>query len=155
MKTNKISFPTLMIIVLVASLLFSACASLYRNETVDNLATSDPTGEQEITPMQVVEEFYDWYISYPGHPLSENAYQDHPAVSQEFIDKVEELKSGILMADPVLCAQDVPDNFTAGGGVISGDQAEVTVLTSWNTQINVQLKLNEDVWKIVNITCKR
>ena len=60
-------------------------------------------------------------------------------------------------ADPVFCAQDIPETMSVSNDVqITADKAVASVLEKFGTaQIDIQIDLVKEnsVWKIDNITC--
>src|SRR5690606_23068269 len=64
---------------------------------------------------RVVEAFYRQYIDFAlerDNPLVSGAYQMMPYLSDEVIAQLDTMiAEGQLAADPILCAQDVPDSF--------------------------------------------
>ena len=111
---------------------------------------------QEKTPVpdQTVRDFYDWYLSYPGNPLTEKAYRSNVALSDDFIHQLDEQTAGELIADPLLCAQDVPESVTISRAEISDQSAEVEVDTSLGNRFTVRLAMEKNVWKIVEVICQ-
>jgi hypothetical protein len=105
-------------------------------------------------PDQTVRDFYDWYLSYEGNPLAEKAYRVNAMLSEDFIRQLDEQTTGELIADPLLCAQDVPESVTVSSAEISGPSARVEVQTSAGNRFGVGLVLDENIWKIVEVSCR-
>lgn len=113
-----------------------------------------------------VEEFYRWYLAYPGNPFAERAHRQSPLLSDDF--KVEldaELEAmraaGPGGADLVLCAQDIPGEMRYGPAELDGDSATVVVEQVWNPgtefetvrELSVTLEKTGGKWLIIGITC--
>ncbi len=105
-------------------------------------------------PDQVVRDFYTWYLSYEGNPLSDKAYRSNSSLSENFIQRLDKETSGELIADPFLCAQDVPESVIASSPEISSKSASVEVETSFGNRFTVKLVMENDLWKIAGVTCK-
>ena len=103
---------------------------------------------------QIVQAFYDEYLSYNGNPLINRVYQDNEYISSTLEKELDSLLDEGLRFDPVLCAQDRPNSVTAKPATYDGGQATVMVETSFNTTIEVQLSASEGVWKITAFTCQ-
>jgi hypothetical protein len=105
-------------------------------------------------PGLVVEEFYRWYSAYPGNVLGDKEYQKSPYFSQEMIAGLDKLvEKGGLRADPIVCAQDIADSFTAVENQVQGNQARVRVVSSFGNEMDVELMPYEGAWKITKISC--
>jgi len=117
-----------------------------------------------LSPQEVAQSYYDWYLSYIGdrasesmrNPLVDRAYAGSPYLSAGLIQKID----GFLgspeggMFDPFLCAQDIPDSITAGPATIEGDQARLTVETSFaGHHFEVALHQVAGEWKMSDVTC--
>ncbi len=113
--------------------------------------------KQETThPEQVVQEFYKWYLSYQGNPLSSRAFRSSPQLSQNMIDNLERALQGGLMFDPVLCAQDKPTTIQTSPAQISGGEALVQVKTSFaDHSFVVKLVQVDGDWLIDQVECQR
>lgn len=107
-----------------------------------------------IAPDQTVLNFYDWYLTYDGNPLAEKAYRSNAMLSEDFIRQLDEQTDGELIADPLLCAQDVPESVTVSSPEISGQSARVEVQTSLGNRFTVGLAMDENIWKIVEVSCE-
>lgn len=115
---------------------------------------------------RVVEAFYRQYIDFAlqrDHPLVSGAYQTMPTLSDELIARLDSLiAEGPLLADPILCAQDVPDSFGLRDVDVIGSRAEVIFVSLWPTGPNetmeapgVQVSLNkvDGTWQISEFVC--
>lgn len=101
-------------------------------------------------PAEVVQNFYTWYISHPGNPLVDQAYQSSEYLSPEFITYLNDFtQSGEWSYDPILCAQNIPAEVTAFPAQISVDKALVQVTTSFvDHKLAVELTKTDGNWKI-------
>jgi hypothetical protein len=108
------------------------------------------------SPAQVVEDFYTWYINYPGNVLAEGAHRSSEYLTSAFVAKIDGIRASFTRGayDPVLCAQDIPQTVTAGEVVASGDAAEVPITTSFQGHhFTVKLVRVDDIWKINDVVC--
>jgi hypothetical protein len=115
----------------------------------------DPTVD---TPELVVERFYLWYLDYArntGNPLVDRAYRTRSDLMPEWIQSVDNLLHTAAGYDPFLCAQDIPESFMVGQAAVSGEQATLTMLTSFpGHSFTVALELVSGTWKIFDIVCQ-
>jgi hypothetical protein len=108
----------------------------------------------EASPELMVEEFYQWYSMYPGNALVDGAYRNSPYFSQDYIrDLDKQVEKGGLRADPIVCAQDIANSFTATGTEFNGTTAYVRVLSGFGNEMDVEMKPFDGLWKITTITC--
>jgi hypothetical protein len=130
------------------------------------LVGCSPASAQEASsPEKVVHEFYGWYLENLGYdpetdefrnPLQDGSYEEQGALSQEYIKRIEEMKAEGLAADPLLCAQDVPQSFSIQAVDLSpmGEEARVTVGTSFEGhEFQVYLQKLSGEWKIAGVIC--
>ncbi len=112
-----------------------------------------------MTPEDVVDRFYRWYIGYPGNPLADREYRASPYLTKEFIEKVDSdlaaMRTGGV--DPFLGAQDVPERFEVGEAELQDGLALVPVAFYWSgnpspSHRNVELELDKREWKICRIS---
>jgi hypothetical protein len=117
-----------------------------------------------MTPEEVVDRFYNWYLDYIGepgseemrNPLSERAYRSSGFLTETFVKKVDEIvaSNGYFPYDPFLCAQDIPRNLNLEGSEISGETTEVTVTTNFpGHSFTAELEQVNGEWKIANVAC--
>lgn len=116
-------------------------------------------GTMDSTPLtaeQTVQSFYDLYVDASAHRnlLATGVYRDLPFLAPEFVEKVD----GILASfdkggyDPILYAQDVPEEVTVTGWVIDGDVATVEVATSFEGHaLTVTVENREGGWMITDV----
>lgn len=113
-----------------------------------------------LSPEDVAEEFYGWYLAYFGdrsagefnNPLSDGAYKDSEYLSSEFIMELDELISDGIHADPILLAQDIPHEFSVSPGPESGT-AIVHLLFGGSSRHDLKLSMVNEfgLWKINKI----
>lgn len=120
------------------------------------------TVEQD--PAGVVRQFYLIYLSYnawdregdrPNFVVDE-AYIGIPMLSEEFVAELNALKEeGDLHADPIICAQDVPERIDIVEVTSEDGAAVVTLESSFvGHTFAVELEQVEDAWLITGILCK-
>lgn len=123
---------------------------------------------ETVTPGGVVETFYRDYVAAAQYdeaeqtrhnPLQEGLYRDSAWLTNELIaDLDSKVASGELRADPLLCAQDVPQSVY-GITVREGDAAAVAILREYfqgNAEprdVQVHLAHNGAHWQIAAVTC--
>jgi hypothetical protein len=110
----------------------------------------------EPDPQAVVQAFYTWYITEDGWVGN---LRGRPELTPAFVDWAEHYNDGLIVggADPVLCAQDIPDSVTAGAATISGTKATVPVTEAFGGPytITVGLTLGSAGWQISTGGCVR
>ncbi len=124
---------------------------------------------ERVTPEGVVEGFYQDYIAYARpvaqpetfrNPLVDGFYREDDRLSADLIAQVDEqVAAGQLMADPLLCAQDVPMGVSADAAMVAEETATVIVhqFFSGNPEprdILVSLGRGAEGWQIESITCQ-
>jgi hypothetical protein len=126
---------------------------------------STANAQERSSPEKVVNEFYGWYLANLGYdqetdefynPLQDGSYKDQGALSQEYIERIEEMKAEGIPADPLLCAQDVPQSYSIQEVDLSpmGEEARVSVETSFEDhQFQVYLQKLSGEWKIAGVIC--
>jgi hypothetical protein len=138
-------------LILIALAGLAACSSLQ----VPRASPADPLA---MTPEEVVEGFYNWYLEYPGNPMSDGAFKLSPFLDEALIAAKEEELSLFNMggADVFLCAQDIPEKIYVQPAQIDGSRASVKVNSSFEGHsIEVELELREGEWKITRVHCRR
>jgi hypothetical protein len=147
---TKIRLFTILGLLLIVAVALGACSTF-----APKPASAGAAELPNIPAEQVVQEFYDWYITYPGHPIVSGAYAEHPLVSEELVKAVEEQREGGLIADPIICAQDVPNSVSATEAVIDGSTAKVHLTTSFEGHgFDVELQAIDGEWKVSKVICK-
>jgi hypothetical protein len=96
-------------------------------------------------PQGVVQAFYDWYLI--NHSVA--AILARPELTPAF---VRWFKAWSVPIDPIVCAQDVPEKFTAGVAVSSGSSSTVKVSSELGNPI-VKLTLGAAGWQISAVDC--
>lgn len=119
-------------------------------------------------PAAVVQAFYDWYLATIGEPGSDNfrnplvdrTFRDSVLLTEGFKGHIDETldndiaEFGGFMADPILCAQDIPATVSPTVTRLSDEGAAVVAQTSFaNHLISVDLRQEDGQWRISNITC--
>jgi hypothetical protein len=113
-----------------------------------------PAGLFTDKPEAVVQKFYDWYLDYEQNPLVDKAYQSSKYLTEDFIGKLDSITSGNIIADPILCAQDLPEYITPGKATINDDKSSVPVTTSFEGHgFDVVLSLENGDWLIDDVVC--
>jgi|GEM_PF-718513 len=129
---------------------------------IDAIARGNPT-----TPEGTTELFYRWYLAYIGdrssgtfnNPLVDRAYRDSEYLSDNFIQKVDEILASAEGGgyDPILLAQDIPVAINVTGVEMMGDTASVAVERFWGgnptpSPMTVSLVEADDRWLIAGVT---
>jgi hypothetical protein len=127
----------------------------------EDAAIGEPA-EVEMAPLDAVESFYTWYTQYPPGDArrAELDLATSEALAPELRAGIQELGRAVR-ADPVVCAQDMPQGFFFRQQSLEAGQATVLVQTLWNPgteyemtmDIIVSLSENGDVWQIKEIDC--
>jgi hypothetical protein len=105
-------------------------------------------------PEQVVQDFYSWYLAYPGNPLVEHAYRSSSYLSPEMTAFLDAFTQGGMAYDPVVCAQDKPTEIRTAQAQVSVDKAIVDVTTSFEDHsFSVELTQTSRGWQINKVTC--
>jgi hypothetical protein len=110
----------------------------------------------DVSPQEVAQNFYDDYRMLGSSLLSGDAYKTNPYFNADGVMHIEEVVAGMGQGgavDPFVCAQDMPNSFTAGEPEIEGSQAMVVVESDWGTRTKVTLAVTDDEWKISKIEC--
>jgi hypothetical protein len=142
---------SIVIIFLAVGLLLVGCSQL-------KLPDASPVDPLAMTPEEVVESFYNWYLEYPGNPTVDGAFKESPFLAETKIKSVEEelqlrMDGG---ADPFMCAQDLPEKIYAQPAEIEAAQARVRVNSTFvGHTFLVELEVQDGEWKIVHILCGR
>ncbi len=117
-----------------------------------------------LSPEDTVQAFYDWYLSYIGtgedirNPLVDQAYRAAPYLSTMIIADIDHMiEKGELMADPLLCAQDVPEEVYPLASFDNASRPSVVMGTSFSghTIVVDLVRSNFNMYSIKNITCGR
>lgn len=159
--SRKLLIGLLVLIVVVPVVFVLGSQYLYKSVTD---ADSAELKSEEATA--VVEEFYRWYLAYPGNSFAEQAYRESPLVTDQFVAEtdgaIETMRAaGPGGADPILCAQDIPGDMRYVPGEMSSDRATVIVEQVWNPgtefesvrEVTVEVQQVDGEWRISEIVC--
>jgi len=128
----------------------SLAYSGYKIYQEKKIVNSEILGE----PEEIVQAFYDAYITYEGNPLVDKTYQSSIILTEDFIAYLDDFIADGMLFDPILCAQDRPEMIITGKAEISGDQATVLVLSNFaGHSFKVELRQIDEVWKINMVVC--
>lgn len=155
---NKFS----LIILVVPFLGLAACSVFSWQSQITSQPASPATDQAVVT--EAVNNFYTSYDSCMKNPpagsegkVGEYCQNNTGLTTAAFAGNLETGGTAKAGADPVFCAQDIPETMSVNTDVqITGDKAIASVLEKFGiTQINIQVDLvNENgVWKIDNIIC--
>ncbi len=156
MKTRTLALSVLGLLMMMAIIL-SGCGA----------ATPTPSeaATLEAMPEDTVEAFYQWYTSYSGNVVVDEAYRDNEYLTPDVVQKVDDIVASFTHGgyDPFLCAQDIPQAFEVGTATVDGDEATVTAHGVWNpdteyvnrNDILVKLVKVNGAWKISDLSCPR
>lgn len=113
------------------------------------------------SPEGVAKAFYTWYLGYIGDPASDNlrnplvdkAYRDSGFLSERFVQELDSVTAAAISADPILMAQDIPQDFS----VDPGSEPETAIVhlqfgTDTVRHLKVQMIPDLGSWKINSIT---
>ncbi len=159
--SRKLLIGLLVLIVVVPVVFVLGSQYLYRSVT-----DVDGAEQESEAATAVVEEFYRWYLAYPGNPFVEQAYRESPLVTEQFVAETDEAieamrTAGPGGADPILCAQDIPGDVRFQPGEMSSDRATVVVEQVWNPgtefesvrEVTVEVQKVEGEWRIRDVVC--
>jgi len=131
-----------------------------------SVATVVVDGSAVQSPDQVVDAFYQAYIGSIGdrfsddfhNPLVERTYRDLPQLSPALVKEIDaKLEAAdFIVADPFLCAQDIPGEVWVKAVEVNDDRAVVSVETDFaDHQMAVILDRMPEGWQITAINCKQ
>jgi hypothetical protein len=107
------------------------------------------TPPEPAPPEALVRQFYQEWITTEGNPIQLRAYDNTDYVTPDFIHRIDQhiSEQDSIVADPLLCAQDMPTQIEVGEATITGDTARVTVQMHWplgpNDQADVRHLLRQ------------
>jgi hypothetical protein len=146
----------LLIVVVLAALLFAGWSAIAGQAAEKDAAEVAST----------VEQFYRWYLGYPGNPFAERAYRQSPLLSDAFKAELDAAMDAMRAAGPggadlILCAQDIPGEMRYGAAAVEIDTATATVTQVWNPgtefemlrDLTATLERAGDQWLISGIGC--
>lgn len=150
---------------ITAAMLLSACSQIVSaaGPAPSSAANEAGTDSPAANPDSSVEEFYAGYLAYIGrergqfnNPLVDHAYRDMAGLHPEFIQSIDGLVEEGLAADPILCAQDIPQFVEASEVIQDGSKAVVTLEDSFEGHtIEASIELLNGEWLITDINCGR
>ena len=106
-------------------------------------------------PQAVVQSVYTWYIAEAQAGGAVNL-RGRPDLTPAFVSWTEHYNDGQMFgADPVLCAQAIPESVRAGTAAISGAQATVIVTEVFATPYTITVGLTHGIagWQISTGGC--
>jgi len=109
------------------------------------------------TPDRAVTTFYEsWFQG--KFMLSDGSYQNADQLSLNFKKKIDSIVSSFSSEgyDPIVCAQDIPNNFEVLPIATNGENAEVSVREYFDTivkDIKISLARENALWKITDVIC--
>lgn len=134
----------------------------YESLKIDIIFISDVGSENEIvyipvleiypteqTPEEVANRFLGCYT---GEVEDCIPFEKNPDVTEEFKQKIAEIREAGTMIDPIIYAQDIPEKFISGKAVITDNTASlITTTESWeNYGLRIDFLLVDNQWKINN-----
>jgi hypothetical protein len=134
---------------LLLAFLLAACTT----SAAPELLTTPP---EPTPPEALVRQFYQEWITTEGNPIQLRAYDNTDYVTPDFIQRIDQRISeqDSIVADPLLCAQDMPTQIEVGEATITGDTARVTVQTDLvGHTFQVELVRPVKDWRINNVIC--
>lgn len=116
------------------------------------------------SPEKTVKDFYSFWMSYSENnsgasPVLERAYIGREDVTDFFVEITNSLIDSFGEGpgyDPVLCAQEIPQNIDFGQAYVSDDYAEIIIAEDFwghEREVKVILRLIDKKWKINEIIC--
>jgi ABC-type glycerol-3-phosphate transport system substrate-binding protein len=146
----------LLMVMMAAVVVLSGCSASFGQAAEKSAAEAAST----------VEQFYRWYLGYPGNPFAERAYRDSPLLSEAFKAELDAEMDAMIAAGPggadlILCAQDIPGEMRYGAAEVEGDSATATVTQVWNPGTEFEMLRDQTVtleqvdgkWLIGGISC--
>ncbi len=110
---------------------------------------------------EVVTQFYDWYTEtlLASNYSVGTAYQDSPYLTQDFIARLDDqFAAAERMADPLLCAQAVPNFYSVEVARAFSEEARVLMRQHFDSpltnNITIELARVDDTWKINEVACE-
>lgn len=120
------------------------------------LAAAPTAAQSTDTPQEAVEQFYAWYLDYAAsaNPLVNRAYRDSPYLHSDLVQALDELLEEGLFYDPILCAQDIPEEVFITGLIQDEANASALLNTSFaEHELVVVLTATDERWLITEIAC--
>jgi hypothetical protein len=154
MKRKKLT-----IVVMGLSAVLMAVAGCSPDAPVSDEVVAAPAEPTVAEPMAeaVIQDFFEWYAAYPGNPIADGALAASPLVSPQLIEKVDAVLAsfeGPGGHDPVMCAQDRPQDFRVELMDRSVDSVSAVVTTNFEShKIYVGALKVDGQWLIADVTC--
>jgi len=110
-------------------------------------------------PEKATEDFYKayWYCMQDNPKPSIEQCLNQADFAPVLTSDLKEKLQTVIGADPVLCAQNIPDSINTDTAVIDNNTAKVTVHTAYassgDNPISVDLTKQNNNWQITSITC--
>lgn len=130
--------------------------------TSPTASPSAATSSSQVQAGAAASSFYTWYLTCVNHHFQTKSvnsvakdcpYQTNVNVSSQLQGNL----STSTNADPILCSQNVPTAITLGTVTLpTTASATATMNEAFNSstkQISVDLAMENNTWKIINITC--
>jgi hypothetical protein len=122
---------------------------------LDEVTCANPDATAR-APEDVVYDFYQWYVHYPGYPLVDQVYQGAGLfLTPGFIEQVSATVTSFDKGgyDPILLAQDVPTSVTIASATVDGGLAQVRLRSDlMGHELAVLLQRDGDIWRIAGVT---
>lgn len=146
--------------------LLAFCAIFTVLGVADIAGTPAAAAQEAALPQEVVDGFYTWYLAYLtpdaqgnfANPLVDRAYRESSFLTADLIARLDAMLESdeLLLADPFLCAQDIPQGFATA--LIEQDEATATVLLEQHFglsdhPVTVTLRATDTGWRIDAVTC--
>lgn len=149
-KKYLLAFGGFLVIVCMIFLLLHKSANQGGNQ---NNATSQ--ANTQLSPQDVTKNFYSWYVSYPGNPITSNDFKNSPYLTTAFKQQSIDLYDPTSPYDPVFCKQnqmarvayEIKSNPPRTNVIIHQDTVQGTDL------YNVTLAHIKGQWLITDIMC--
>lgn len=126
-----------------------------------NAQLNEEGGSDTEGPRVAVMNFYEEWLTYDGDPMEDRIYENHPALSSDFEQKLSQ--SSETMGenyDPAVCGNDTPQTIDISYVRSESDTANVGVMANFmETDKQMELKLIREngeengKWAIDDITC--
>jgi hypothetical protein len=115
--------------------------------------------KKSLSPEETVNAFLSEWIEYDGNPMVDRIYRENEKLTEEYVLKVDNIldtfdKSGF---DPILCAQDIPEEIIISNTAVKEDKATVSleqIFSGSSRPIIVNLEKEAGIWKISDIICQ-
>lgn len=149
--------------------LLAFCAIFTVAGVADIAGTPAAAAQEAASPQEVVDGFYAWYLAYLtpdaqgnfANPLVDRAYRGSPFLTADLIARLDAMLESDepRLADPILCAQDIPAAFTVeavedGAYRVSGlFPAGPETMTAYPLA-RVQVEAGPTGWLITAIRCE-